>query len=548
MDYKALADLLFSDVVNPTSYYEKLYPKRDLPEGAIVARIAPSPTGFIHLGNLFNAIIGERLAHQSSGVFFLRIEDTDQKREVPNAISVIHKMMNYYDICFDEGRFSDSDKGNYGPYKQRDRALIYHTYAKELVEKGLAYPCFCEEDYLDNIRKIQSENKEEIGYYGKYAICHELTYEDIKKKIENHEPYVIRFRASLSKINETIEIPDGIKGVLKFKRNIIDFVLLKRDGIPTYHFAHAVDDHLMHTTHVTRGEEWISSLPIHYDLFEALGFTKPIYCHTPLLMKQDGEIRRKFSKRKDPEFSLEFYQKAGYTKEAVWVYLLSVLNSNFEEWWNNNKTESYLNFKFTIQHLSRSGALFDQAKLDYLSKEILSLKSSAFIYEELLSWALQFDKSFSEILINKKELAYEAISLGRNDKNPRKDIHSFSQAREFYSFYFDEIFERSQDTINLNKEMQLQIINEFATSFSFNDDASIFSSKIKEIAVKHNFCIKMKEYQATKDSYNGAISDIYELIRIMVTGRKNSPDIYSIIHVLGENTTRNRINSYINLL
>ncbi|MDR2822269.1 MAG: glutamate--tRNA ligase [Acholeplasmatales bacterium] len=548
MDYKKLAEMLYSTKLEIKDL-ELRYPSRNLDSNSIVTRIAPSPTGFIHLGNLYNAIIGERLAHQSNGVFYLRIEDTDLKREVKGAIPLIIKMMDHFDIRFDEGRLKDHyDFGDYGPYQQRERKEIYHVFAKKLVELGYAYPCFASESYLNEIREVQRNNKEPIGCYGKYAKYRDLTIEEIKERIDNGESYVLRFRADYQNVTK-ITVNDLIKGPLTFDSNIFDFVLLKSDGIPTYHFAHVVDDYLMRTTHVVRGEEWMSSLPFHINLFNALGLKIPFYCHTPLLMKYEDGIKRKLSKRKDKEFSLEYYLKEGYPKEVVWNYLLTVLNSNYEEWKAKNIEESYNSFKFSLNHLSRGGTLFDNEKLINISKEILSHKSNSFIYENLLDYTREYRPSYYELLITYKDRILDAINIGRLDKKVRKDIVSLNQACDFYKIYFDELLDNPLefDIIPMENSLKQKILTEFLEEFDYNDTKDVFASKINNIAVKNNFCTKMKEYQLDPSLYSGSIADIYELLRVSITSRKNAPDIYDIIRVIGNESLGIRVSKYLKL-
>ena len=376
MDTNKLAELLFPNIDKKPEYYEELYPQRELGEGAKVTRIGPSPTGFVHLGNLYNAIIGERLAHQSNGTFYLRVEDTDAKREVEGAVELVLSAMAYFGISFDEGATTDGDNGSYGPYRQRQRKDIYQCFAKELVKRGLAYPCFCTEERLAEMRETQMSRKENFGYYGQWAVCRDLSYEEIEERINKGEEYVLRFRSE-GDIENTLELFDGIRGTLKLQENYQDFVLLKSDGIPTYHFAHVVDDHLMRTTHVVRGEEWLSTAPMHAQLFDTFNWKRPIYCHTPVLMKMDGETKRKLSKRKDPELGLDYYRREGYVPEAVWEYLMTVLNSNFEEWRQENPEADINKFEFSVEKMSNSGALFDLMKFDSVSQETLLHISAA---------------------------------------------------------------------------------------------------------------------------------------------------------------------------
>jgi glutamyl-tRNA synthetase len=551
MDYNKLAELLFKDAKS-VEYFEKKFPERNLKSGAVVSRIAPSPTGFVHLGNLYNAVIAERLCHQSGGVFFLRIEDTDKKREVPNAVEKIIGEMEIFGIFFDEGAVSGGDKGGYGPYRQRQRKEIYHAFAKRLVQKGMAYPSFATEAELNAIRELQMKNKAHKGYFGEYAQDRNLTYEQIEEKIKAKTPYVLRFKSNGSP-DAKIKAFDLIRGEISIQENYVDFVLLKSDGIPTYHFAHVVDDHLMRTTHVIRGEEWIPSWPMHIQAFEALGLPLPAFCHTAVLMKTDGNSKRKLSKRKDPELALSYYREEGYLSEAMWVYLLTVLNSNFEEWYRaalktaesagaDSVAPSYKDFKFTIEKMTGAGCLFDIIKLRDISKDILSRKTAAEIYSEFLEWAKRYDPAFAKILENRKHQALDAFSIGRGTDNPRKDLYSFKQAREFMLFYFKETFVREDEfSQSIKKEVRDKILSRFSETLDLDKDTGEeWFNKIKMIASDLNFA-PPKQYKQEPEKYNGTIADAAGIIRIAVTGRANAPDLYSVCKVLGTAEVKRRI-------
>lgn len=540
MDNYELAELIFPHIDDTPGYYEKKYPVRNLPNGAVVTRIGPSPTGFVHLGNLYNAIIAERLAHQSNGVFYLRIEDTDNKREVQGAVDTIINTMSYFGIHFDEGATGDGDKGTYGPYRQRQRKYIYQAFAKLLVQKGLAYPCFCTEEQLKAMRDQQIAQKENIGYYDKWAVDRNLTYEEIERRILGGMPYVLRFRSSGNKDNKVV-VCDAIRGDISLQENYIDFILLKSDGIPTYHFAHVVDDHLMRTTHVIRGEEWLPSLPMHVQLFSAFGWQHPIYCHTAQLMKIDGTSKRKLSKRKDPELALSYYQSEGYVPEVVWNYLLTVLNSNYEEWHRTNPDKNYYEFDFSIKNMNKAGALFDLAKLDNISKEILARKDADYMYNEFLIWAKRNDPDFGKLLENHKSLAINAFSIERGGDNPRKDIFKWKQARDYMSFYFAETFKREDDFPELiDPQMRRTILKQYLETLDFKDDNSQWFEKIKTIAEALNFALQPKKYKKNPELYNGSITDVCNVIRVAMTGRMNTPDLWAISKVLGESETRKR--------
>ena len=541
MDYKRLADLLFPNELKSPREYEEIYPKRNLPEGATVTRIGPSPTGFIHLGNLYNALIGERLSAQSGGVFFLRIEDTDSKRYVEGAVDVILSSMKFFGIEFDEGATVDGDNGSYGPYRQSLRKEIYHTFARELVLSGKAYPCFCGEDELEAMRNEQMAGKLNFGYYGKWAKCRDLSHEEIEAKIKNGEPHVLRFRSEGDE-NNRVEVFDGIRGTLSLQENYQDFVLLKSDGIPTYHFAHVVDDHLMRTTHVVRGEEWLSTLPIHVQLFDTLGWERPIYCHTAVLMKMDGETKRKLSKRKDPELALEYYRKEGYLPSCVTEYLMTVLNSNFEEWRTENPTAPIDDFKFTLEKMSNSGALFDLAKFDDVSREVLLRTPAEEIYEKLAEWAREYDPEFFKIFTADRDFSIKAISVGRSGDRPRKDLVNMSQARDFLSFYYRGTFKIEDEfPQNTDADMRKEIISRYLETLDFGDDKTAWFDKVRVIADDLGFALQPKKYKKNPELYNGSISDVSNVIRVALVGRTNSPDLWEISHVLGEDETRTRL-------
>lgn len=547
MDYKKLSELLFPNIDKTPQYFEELYPQRNVPKGACVTRIGPSPTGFVHLGNLYNAIIGERLAHQSDGVIFLRIEDTDSKREVEGAIETIINSMNYFGVHFDEGVTLTEDNGIYAPYKQSNRKEIYQTFAKQLVQMGYAYPCFCTEEELSKMHEEQESTKDNFGYYGKYAVWRDRPIEDIQEKLSNGEPYVLRFR-SIGDINNYVSVQDGIRGELKVQENYQDFVLLKSDGIPTYHFAHVVDDHLMRTTHVIRGEEWLATLPIHVQLFDTLGWNRPLYCHTPQLMKIDEETgkKRKLSKRKDPELALAYYVSEGYIPEAVWVYLLTVLNSNFEEWFNTNTDKSYLEFPFSLEKMSNSGALLDIPKFNDVSKEVISRLSADYIYNGIAEWSKTYDETFYKAFTFNPEYSKKVIDIGRNGNKPRKDIENWKQASKFLSFYFDDTFQM-QDGFPVNAQGADKdiILTKYLETLNFNDTQEEWFNKIRAIAESLNYALQPKKYKKNPELYKGSIVDVSNVIRVAITGRQNSPDIYEISQIMGENTIKNRISNCI---
>ena len=550
MDNQKLADFLFPEVVNTPEYYEEKFPYRKLPNKAEVTRMAPSPTGFIHLGNLYSALADERIAHRNGGVFYLRIEDTDEKRKVDGAVETIINVLRYFDIEFDEGAgFDDTDPRNaYGPYFQRQRVEIYHTYAKSLVERGLAYPCFCTEEELDKVRAKQEEDKVLTGYYGEYATCRNLSYEEIEANIKAGKPYVLRLRSQGSPDKE-ITFVDAIKGEIKLPENIHDIVLLKKDGIPTYHFAHAIDDHLMRTTTVVRGGEWLASAPIHYELFHLLGFKMPAYAHTAHLMKFDEETggKRKLSKRKDPELSLDYYRKDGYHPYTMKVYLLTLLNSNFEEWHEKFPDKDINEFPFSVEKMNQSGALFDKDKLHNICKNELSKLSEEELYDFLYDWAKENEPENVEKWFGDREKMLQILRLymGVGAKRRRKDLMYAKQIFELISYFFDGESAEEMDEFKLDEDMVSKILKSYLAKYDHNDDNSVWFNKLKEIADEHGFASDMKAYKANPENFKGNVSDIAEAVRIAVTGRANTPDLWTIVHIMGEEQMTERIKKHI---
>ena len=550
MDNQKLADLLFPEVVNTPEYYEEKFPYRKLPNKAEVTRMAPSPTGFIHLGNLYSALADERIAHRNGGVFYLRIEDTDEKRKVDGAVETIINVLRYFDIEFDEGAgFDDTDPRNaYGPYFQRQRVEIYHTYAKSLVERGLAYPCFCTEEELDKVRAKQEEDKVLTGYYGEYATCRNLSYEEIEANIKAGKPYVLRLRSQGSPDKE-ITFVDAIKGEIKLPENIHDIVLLKKDGIPTYHFAHAIDDHLMRTTTVVRGGEWLASAPIHYELFHLLGFKMPAYAHTAHLMKFDEETggKRKLSKRKDPELSLDYYRKDGYHPYTMKVYLLTLLNSNFEEWHEKFPDKDINEFPFSVEKMNQTGALFDKDKLHNICKNELSKLSEEELYDFLYDWAKENEPENVEKWFGDREKMLQILRLymGVGAKRRRKDLMYAKQIFELISYFFDGESAEEMDEFKLDEDMVSKILKSYLAKYDHNDDNSVWFNKLKEIADEHGFASDMKAYKANPENFKGNVSDIAEAVRIAVTGRANTPDLWTIVHIMGEEQMTERIKKHI---
>ncbi|HAC11081.1 MAG TPA: glutamate--tRNA ligase [Clostridiales bacterium] len=539
MDLNKLADALIPDKdLKPLEEYEKMYPPRDLAKGAEVTRIAPSPTGFMHFGNLYVALANERLAHQSGGVFYLRIEDTDQKRKVEGAVEVVHKSLKYFGVNFDEG----ADKGgNYGPYYQRQRAEIYHAFAQDLIRRGLAYPCFCTEEDLEKTREYQTENKLLPGYYGKFAKCRNLTEEEIYENLRQKKPYVIRLKSQgNAEIKHTFK--DEIKGEITVTENDQDVVILKSDGIPTYHFAHAIDDHFMRTTLVMRGEEWLSSLPIHIELFKVLGFPLPRYGHNCSIQKMDGENRRKLSKRKDPEASLNFYREQGYPPIAVNTYVMTLLNSNFEEWMMKNPAAPYTDFRFSVGKMGKSGALFDVAKLNDIAKTYFAGKDEKETFDFLKEWAEEFGSEAQKKYFADEEYAKKILCLlmGIGSKKRRKDFACAVQAVASMAYFFDETFAPC-DEYRFDKETVKSVIRSFSETYDIADDCSAWFDKVKAVAEKNGFCADMKAYKANPENYKGSVSDVAEILRIAVTGHANTPDLWTIMQILGKERVLKRL-------
>ncbi len=547
MDYTTLAKLLFPNVTDTPETLEEKYPERQLPEGAVVTRMAPSPTGFVHLGNLVQGLTAERMAHQSGGVLFLRVEDTDAKREVPGAVEVLINTLKHYGICFDEGATIDGDSGNYGPYRQRQRADIYHVYAKQLVEQGMAYPCFCTEEELSAMRQQQEANKETTGYYGKYAMWRDRSLEDIQAQLSAGNPWVLRFRSTGS-IENQFKFDDLVKGKLTITENDVDHVLLKSDGIPTYHFAHAVDDHLMRTTHVVRGDEWLPTLPFHIQLFKALGFKLPKYVHIGPLMKMDGTSKRKLSKRKDPELALTFYKAEGFPVEAVYEYIMTLLNSNYEDWRRANPTAPATDFKFSPKKLNPAGNLFDYAKLTDVSKNEIARMDAQKVYTLLTQWAEEFDKDFAEKLAADPQYATSILAIGRGGKKPRKDLATWQEAKPYMGFFYDEYLEKPVFDQKFSAENVKTALVKFLEKFDIADDSSVWFDKVKAITEEMGFTTDMKAYKADPSAFPGTVADVSTFIRQAVTGKTNSPDLYTVMQILGYDRTVARIKAVIDTL
>ena len=542
-DYKELAKLLFPNIDKTPDYYEELYPLRKLKEGARVTRFAPSPTGYLHFGNLYTCMAAYVTAKATDGVFYVRVEDTDQKRKVDGAVSAMLKGLSVYGIVADEGVIGENEeKGDYAPYYQSARKDIYQAYAKSLVMQGLAYPCFCSAEELDEIRASQ-ENEDIKGYYGKYAKCRNLSLDEIKKKIESGAEWTLRLK-SPGDAEKKCYFDDMIKGKIEMPENIQDIVLLKSDGIPTYHFAHAIDDHLMRTTHVVRGDEWIASVPVHLQLFKVLGFKPVKYAHVAPIMKEENGGKRKLSKRKDPEAAVSYYAEAGYPAESVNEYLMTILNSNFEDWRRANKDADILSFPFNFKKMSASGALFDYAKLTDVSKNVISKMSADKVFDLTYKWAEEYQPQLYELFSKDKEKATAILNIDRENKKPRKDIAKWSEVLDYIGYMYDETFTPCYELNgNANPKLAVNVIEEYLKVFDINDDKDAWFNRMKEICPLVGCTPNVKEYKAEPEKYAGHVGDVSTVIRVALTGRTNTPDLFSITKLLGEETVRKRLNS-----
>lgn len=537
MDYKDLANLIFPEA-KEISYYEEKYKKRNLPEGAIVTRFAPSPTGFVHLGSLYQVVIARKMAKQTGGVFFLRVEDTDQKREVENGVTGIIESLRDFGLTPDEGMINETEEiGEYGPYKQSLRKDVYVAYAKHLLEQGKAYPCFATPEELDEMRAKQEAAKIRPGYYGVWAKYRNLTVEEAAKRIQNKEPYIIRLK-SPGREDRKIKHHDVIKGNVDFPENDQDIVIIKADGLPTYHFAHAVDDHLMGTTHVIRGDEWLSSIPLHLQLFQMLEFKAPKYAHIAPIMKEDDGGKRKLSKRKDPEAAVSYYTEIGVPKEAVTEYLLNIANSNFELWRKQNPNASVNEFELQLNKMSVSGALFDIVKILDIAKTVISKYTAEAIYEEATNWAKIYDKELFEILQN-KEYALKVFGIERGNAKPRKDIAKWSDVKENIEYMYDDEFYSKEREYEYQKVTQKELINKIITLYmekyyDENDDKQTWFDKIKDLAEEVGFAREVKEWKKEPEKWPGHVGDISTVLRVALTSKANTPDMYEIMQVLGK--------------
>ena len=544
MDYKDLADLIFPDAKD-ISYYEEMYPERNLPEGAAVVRIGPSPTGNVHIGTIYQAVIARKMANQTGGVFFMRVEDTDQKREVEDGITQIIESLTKFDLEPDEGMISKTEsKGKYGPYRQSMRGDIYKAYAKYLISQGKAYPGFETQEQLNEMREKQEAAKVRTGYYGVWATSRNISVEEAAEKIKAGEPYIIRFK-SPGREDRKIKHKDIIKGNVEFPENDQDIIIIKSDGLPTYHFAHAVDDHLMRTTIVSRGDEWLSSVPVHLQLFQELGFKAPRYAHTPTLLKNDEGNKRKISKRKDPEAAASYYEEQGIPSLAVKEYLLNIANSTFENWRRANPDKDINEFDFQLNKMSVSGALFDMVKLLDVSKNVISRYSAERVYEEALNWANKFDEELANMLTENKDYSLKVLGIERGNVKPRKDISKWSEVKENISYMYNNKFNKNAEFeyAKISDKAEISKITKLYLEkyFNIDDDKQTWFDKMKDLAEEVGYAREVKEFKANPEKWPGHVGDISTVIRVTLTGRQNTPDLYEIMQVLGKETVINRL-------
>lgn len=551
-DCNTLAELLFPDVTGTVAQLEEKYPERVLKEGARVTRFAPSPTGYLHIGAFYTALVNVLTARISGGQVYLRIEDTDKKREIADGVSAIIDGFKDFGIEFTEGVTGfDSESGNYGPYTQSKRAEIYHIVAKQLVKDGLAYPCFCTSEELTELRATQEKEGALItGYFGKYAKCRDLSLEEIEENLKAGKPYVLRFRSQGSE-DKKIVFDDMIRGKIEMPENVIDEVLLKSDGIPTYHFAHICDDHFMRTTHVIRAEEWLSSVPKHIAIFKACGFKVPKYAHLSQVMKldEDDGNKRKISKRKDPEAAVSFFFEAGFPRESILEYLLTLINSNFEEWRKANPTADIFSFPFNLKKMSPSGCLFDLIKLNDISKNVISVMNADTVYSYIAEWAQKYDSDFYEVFTKDPQRSRDMVNIDRENPKPRKDIAKWSEVKDYFSYLFDEYY-TPDFTLpeNISPEDAKAILKSYLEVYSADDDKDVWFSKIKDLCEPLGFTPNVKEFKKNPDLFKGHVGDVSTVIRLAVTSRKNTPDLCSIMKLLGRDKVAQRINTVIESL
>ena len=546
MTNKDLADLIFPNITKTIEDYEKMYPKRDLPESAVVTRFAPSPTGFVHMGSLLASFIERKAAKDTNGIFYLRIEDTDQERKVENGIEGITTDLKNFGITIDEGALSETEEiGAYGPYIQSKRKEIYDAFIKYFLENGMAYPCFCSKEELDNIRNAQEKRKDRIGYYGRYAKCRKIPIEDAYGKIKNGEEFIIRLK-SPGDFEKKIVVKDLVKGNISFPENDLDIVIMKKDGLPTYHFAHLVDDYLMRTTHVIRGDEWVSSLPTHVQLFNMLGVKPPKYAHISPIMKEENGVKRKLSKRKDPEAAMSYYHEKGIPTEAVQLYLMTLANTNFEQWMDANKDKTIDDFEFSFNKISKSGGLFDIEKLHNISKNYLSRIKATEFYDMLVNYSKEYDEEFYELITKYKDFTIGLLNIEREQKKPRKDYACFSEVKELVWYMYDELFdkhEKNYEFTNItDKDEIIKLMNTYIEKYyDQKDEQQDWFEKIKDLSEEFGYAREVKEYKANPDNYKGHVGDVSTVIRVALTTKSMTPNLYDIMKLFGKERIIKRI-------
>lgn len=546
MTNKDLADLIFPNITKTIKDYEEMYPKRDLSEGAVVTRFAPSPTGFVHMGSLLAAFVERKAAKDTNGIFYLRIEDTDQERKVENGIIGITTDLKNFGIDIDEGAISETEeKGSYGPYVQSNRKEIYHTFIKHFIEEGMAYPCFCSKEELEEIRSAQEKRKDRIGYYGRYAKSRKIPLEDAIAKIKNGESYVIRLKSN-GDFQKKIVVKDAVKGNVSFPENDMDIVIMKQDGLPTYHFAHLVDDYLMRTTHIIRGDEWLSSVPVHVQLFNMLGVKPPKYAHISPIMKEENGVKRKLSKRKDPEAAMSYYHEKGIPTEAVKLYLMTLANTNFEQWMDANKDKTIDDFEFSFNKISKSGGLFDVEKLMNISKNYLSRIKACEFYEMLVNYTKEYDEEFYKLITKYKDFTIGLLNIEREQKKPRKDYAAFSEVKELVWYMYDELFEKHEKTYEFtnitDKDEIIKVMKTYIEKYyDEEDDQTTWFEKIKDLSEEFGYAREVKEYKENPDNYKGHVGDVSMVIRVALTTKAMTPNLYDIMKLFGKNRIIKRI-------
>lgn len=546
MTNKDLANLIFPNITKTIKDYEEMYPKRDLPDDAIVTRAAPSPTGYTHMGTLFQAFVAKKAANDTNGVFYIRIEDTDRERLIEDAVDVITQDLRYFEITPDEGVISGHEEiGNYGPYTQSERKEIYQTFMKHFLEQGLAYPCFCTKEEKEEMTNAQEKRKDRIGYYGRYAKCRKIPISDAIEKIKNGEQFILRLK-SPGDFNKKIVVNDLIKGKIAFPENDMDIVIMKQDGLPTYHFAHLVDDYLMHTTHIIRGDEWLSSVPTHVQLFEVFGIEPPKYAHISPILKEDNGVKRKLSKRKDPEAQMSYYREKGIPVKAVELYLMTLANTNFEQWWDANKDKTLDDFKYDFKKTSKSGGLFDVEKLYNISKNYLSRIKATEFYEMLVNYTKEYDEEFYELITKYKDFTIGLLNIEREQKKPRKDYAAFSEVKELVWYMYDELFDKHEKTYEFTNITEKQEIIKLMKTYiekyyNEEDDQQTWFERIKDLSEEFGYAREVKEYKENPDSYKGHVGDVSMVIRVALTTKAMTPNLYDIMKLFGKKRIIKRI-------